>query len=197
MYFTIRITELHSNKKKVLDFINKYWPMEHFWVMEKSCQGIEHFHILVQEDITRDAIRQRIKLLWTGNRQYNLKELDEQRTKDEFIPYMCKDIDRKAEIKTYGKTGFKFSVKKNKRKYDLTAQEYKNGVLGKIQSYLKKNPDFVLVTEENYTVAVIRYYLQEGLCLPSKFRCIALAQTLACRRYGIEFIEDMVSGWFS
>ena len=58
MYFGIRITETYANKTNVLLWLKKYWD-QYFLVMETSGKGVEHYHILVQEDISLQAIRKR------------------------------------------------------------------------------------------------------------------------------------------
>lgn len=199
MFFGIRVTDLWENKDRVIQWIEEYWS-DYFYVMEKSSKGVEHYHILVEDTVSRDAIRKRIKLLWSGNRQYNLKELDEQRVNLEYIPYMCKDV-VKSKKNLYGRKGsFKqFSIKEMRNKFNLVAKEYKNGVLGKIQCFIdaqEKYQQYKPSGAKEYCVEIVYYYVNNGLCMPSRFRCMSLAETMAARAYGGDYIRSMVDQWF-
>ncbi len=204
-YWTIRLTELHNNKEKVVEFVEKYWAEWYFIVLEISSKDKEHYHILVKEDtdIKKDAIRKRLhKHGYSGNRQHNTKELDTQRVFTEFVPYMCKDIRKRDQGITWFKKGYQVKIKKMKRTYLRRAKEYKNGVLKKITAFIeskqsiKEEEGYCGYTMTQYIEFVLQYYLAQGLCIPDQWRAVSLAQTMWLNR-DKDRIKELAHTWYN
>lgn len=210
MYWTIRLTEYHKNKEKVMELVNEYWAEWYIIVLETSKKDKEHYHILI-DDLTgvgREAMRKRLnKHGFSGNRQYNLKMLDSQRVFSEFVPYICKDITKKDKGIKYFTSGYKLKLKSMKKIYEKTAQEYKNGVLCKIQAFI--NSKHCIKDEEDEDIKymvpdfmnfIVQYYMYAGLCVPSQWRCQSLADTLWLNavkdKKRLERIKDLTWAWY-
>lgn len=210
MWFGIRITAYHKDVDQVLDFCKEWWSDSKWFfcleIGEKKKE--EHYHILVLEnDVQRDAIRKRIKLRgWTGNKQYNLKELDDQRIDKEWIPYMCKTLtSKKKDLNKlyYISDNFRIKIKKMRRLYDNQAKEYKNKVMQQLTNHINKQTDneMIWAFESKICMEVVAYYLSKGMCVPNKWRCMSLAQTLWLNRHENNHstrdkIEDIVGDWY-
>lgn len=183
-YYKLRITT--NDELGLVKFFDRYSD-RYLYCNEVSKEGVYHIHAYFESDTPKATIRAAIRRKWgDGNRNYSLKELDEELPL-EYVSYCCKDGDyhyknidkefiddclsRNEEIQR--------EIKEKKKSRKTTLQQIEHEYFQDVDEHNVKNDEYI--TKEYVVDSVLNYYKTKNVLI-RRFMIVSLCQTL-CIKY--------------